>query len=417
MVLRIVLLSLGFLLWSGSDWDRRPRKREGCHPNLRAVALVDATTWEREPEAPKAVDHARFSAALVKLCARAPKERVEAYAGWVLQSAAAHGEDPFLLAAVMHRMSSCKADAKVDKGFGLTGIQPAMIKDNVRGRTLRYVVPTVAGWKEREKELSRPLTEATLKDPQTNLEWAAALLAMWREQHAFVDRDFEQNPHRHYVSHFVWGDRIVSDREEDRIFTDRRRLLGYYGLPTPELTQVFRGMVWGSPLEASPRVVSSAPGAYRTPKRRHRGVDVEGVVGEPVLAMADGVVFFAGVDLPGQGARAAEPHNIKRVPRGRMGPGGRFVCIDHNAARGPEEAFLRSCYMHLEDVHVKAGDVVRRGDPIGTVGLTGVKHSPPHLHLEIKSDKRFYDARDVLPKILIGEPPPEPKRRKTVPRA
>jgi hypothetical protein len=52
------------------------------------------------------------------------------------------------------------------------------------------------------------------------------------------------------------------------------------------------------------------------------------------------------------------------------------------------------------------------------VGLTGVHISPPHLHLEVKSDKRLYDARDVVPGILIGVPPSDsPKRRRGQPAA
>jgi murein DD-endopeptidase MepM/ murein hydrolase activator NlpD len=293
-----------------------------------------------------------------------------------------------------------------------------MLRDNVQGRTLRYDVLQGKTWLTREKELSRPLTEATLRDPATNLEWAAALLAMWREQHHAVEMEFDQVVHRHYVSHFFWGDSVGSDREEDRVLTDRRRLLAYYGVEQKELTQSWRNVVWGSPLEAGPRVVSSAPGASRDEGlRRHKGVDVEAVIGEPVLAMADGVVWFAGVDMPGQGSRPLEPQSSRRVPKKRMGRGGIFVCIDHQAA-SPDELFLRSCYMHLDSLRVKNGDLVTRGQPIGTAGRTGVKHSPPHLHLEIKSDRRIYDARDVVPGILIGEPPPEPRRRRrNVPRS
>jgi murein DD-endopeptidase MepM/ murein hydrolase activator NlpD len=137
-------------------------------------------------------------------------------------------------------------------------------------------------------------------------------------------------------------------------------------------------------------------------------VDVEAVFGEPVLAMADGRVFFAGVDMPGLGST---PGAMSKIPRRQMGAGGRFVCIDHAGAR-TGELYLRSCYMHLEQVYVKTGDVLKRGSPIGTVGRTGMKSSAPHLHLEIKSDKHLYDARDVVPTILLGEPPPEPRPRR-----
>jgi murein DD-endopeptidase MepM/ murein hydrolase activator NlpD len=414
--LRYPLLCLVLLLTSGFDWPlSRARKREGLYPNLRALALIQPTTWEEEPESPALLDSKLFEQALTKLCSRAAPERVAEYAQWIEDNAGIYGEDPFLLGALIHRMSGCQASFDGKEGIGLAAIQPAMLKSNADGRILRYILPNDAGHLIRERTLRRPLSETALRDPQTNIEWAAALLAMWREQHEAVDRLFEQRTHRHYVSHFIWGDNIKSEREEDRVMTDRRRLLAYYGVARTESTRIFRDIPWGSPLEASPRVVSSEPGDPR-PGRKHRGVDVEAVVGEPVLAMADGVVFFAGVDLPGQGARELDPANIKRVRRGRMGAGGRFICIDH-AGAGPDEQYLRSCYMHLEDTHVQSGDVVKRGQSIGTVGTTGVKHSAPHLHLEIKSDKRLYDARAVVPGILIGDPPPPPKRKKKrVPR-
>jgi murein DD-endopeptidase MepM/ murein hydrolase activator NlpD len=124
--------------------------------------------------------------------------------------------------------------------------------------------------------------------------------------------------------------------------------------------------------------------------------------------MADGKVFFSGVDMPGRGATALSPTAMRSIPKRQMGAGGRFVCIDHAGAL-PGELYLRSCYMHLEQVYVSTGDVVQRGTPLGTVGRTGMKSSAPHLHLEIKSDRHLYDARDVVPTILLGEPPPEPK--------
>ncbi|MFT3924978.1 MAG: M23 family metallopeptidase [Myxococcales bacterium] len=406
---------------SGSGFpEGRPRKREGLHANLRSVQLLQHQ-WAKEPESPAAIDRVMFAQALTKLCAGMPTERAERYAAYIEDSARAHGEDPFLLAALMHRMSLCRPDYSNAIGHGLTALDPGMLKDNVRGRTLRYLVPQGSGASvEREKTLSRPLTEESALDAETNLEWAAAVLSMFREQHGGLDGDADQVAHRHYVSHFIWGDKVPSDREEDRVFTDRRRLLENYGVHQVEPTSTYRNIVWGSPLQASPRVVSSAPGAARDAGlRRHKGVDVESVQGEPVLAMADGVVFFAGVDLPGQGARPLDPKQVKRVKRARMGRGGRFVCIDHGPG-GPleDEAFLQSCYMHLEEIHVATGEVVKRGQPIGTVGRTGCKHSPPHLHLEIKSDKRRYDAREFVPGILIGEPPHEKwKRRKPkVPR-
>ncbi|HEX6245978.1 MAG TPA: M23 family metallopeptidase [Polyangiales bacterium] len=388
------------------------RRREGLHANLRSVALLQHE-WDAEPESPRVIDRAKFSAALSELCHGMSPERADRYAGWIDDSARAHGEDPFLLAALMHRMTLCRESYANAIGRGLTALDLGMLKENIDGNVLRYTLPQGADFVERERTLSQALTEKSALDPQVNLEWAAAVLAMFREQHASLDHDGDQLPHRHHVSHFIWGDHVPSDREEDRVFTDRRRLLENYGVKPIERTTLYRNIVWGAPLQGSPRVVSSAPGASRDEGlRRHKGVDVESVLGEPVLAMADGVVFFAGVDLPGQGARPLDPSQVKRTRRMRMGRGGRFVCVDHGAKGAAEdEAFLQSCYMHLDEIHVSTGDVVKRGQPIGTVGRTGCKHSPPHLHLEIKSDKRRYDARDFVPNHLIGEPPHEKWKR------
>lgn len=409
--LYLVLLCLGCLAIAPfPKW--KARTRAGVIPNRRAANLIDPALWRGEPRSPAPIDPGRFRAALANVCGLMPAERNARYAGWILESAQRHGEDPFLLAAIVHRMTRCDPLTKAVEGLGLAAIQPEMYLENVRGRVLRYSVPDGLGWAEREKTLPKPLTAGVLGNPQDNLEWAAALLSMWREQHGAVDNKFEQSPHRHYVSHFIWGDRVESSRAEDRVFTDRRRLLMHYGIPLPTNTVPFRGVPWGCPLEAGPRVVSSSPGASREEGlRRHRGVDVESVMGEPVLAMADGVVNFAGVDMPGQGAIGLSPSQMENVPRRSMGAGGRFVCIDH-AGAAPEEQFLRSCYMHLEAVKVRTGDAVQRGMVIGSVGRTGMKTSAPHLHLEIKSDRRLYDARDVVPGILLGEPPPEPRWKK-----
>ncbi len=390
--------------------------------NRRAAALVAPSIWAPEPVAPAQVELPRFARALRAVCGVMPPGRADRYAEWIVRESTKHGEDPFLLAAVMYRTSRCLPDARTIEGVGLTAIQPSMYRDNARGRRLSYAFFDGKGWSERRKELGSGFFEASLAKAEANLEWAAALLSMWREQHEAVDEKFPNEPHRHYVSHFVWGDRVKSARAEDRIFTDRRRLLLHYGVSLPSPTHTFRDVVWGSPLEGAPRVVSSQPGADREEGlRRHRGVDVEATFGEPVLSVADGRVSFAGVDLPGHANNAAmDPAQIAKVPRKDLGHGGRYVCVTHVDGAGgaligedgKPEAWLRSCYMHLEEVRVRVGQKVARGDVIGTVGRTGMKRSAPHLHLEIKTDRKLYDAREVLVGSLIGEPPVEPKKKK-----
>jgi murein DD-endopeptidase MepM/ murein hydrolase activator NlpD len=88
--------------------------------------------------------------------------------------------------------------------------------------------------------------------------------------------------------------------------------------------------------------------------RPHMGLDISAPVGTPVIAPADGIVTSAGTE--------AEY--------------GRLVCIDHG------HGFL-TMYGHLQEMHVKAGDKIRAGQVLGTVGTSG-NTTGPHLHYEVR---------------------------------
>ncbi|MDH5492757.1 MAG: M23 family metallopeptidase, partial [Myxococcales bacterium] len=322
------------------------------------------------------------------------------------------GEDPFLLAALSYRMGRCRPEAEEMNGIGLTSIPRQMYGDQLRRGSYRYWTREGGEWREQSVRVDRfPFAGPRLARPEENLYFAAAILSVWRRQHEDVDHAFEQVPHRHHVSHFVWGDRVRSDRAEDRILTDRRRMLQYYGSYAQPAPIVVRGGAMGVPLDGWPRVVSSYLGAERDGgERSHRGIDVESVLGEPVRALAGGRVNFAGVDLPGH--RSSENMSneaLMAVPRGDLGAGGRYVCVLHDASPG----WLRSCYMHLETVEVSWGQQVARGDRIGTVGRTGMRTSAPHLHLELHAPNELLDPSELLRGHLIGRrPEPEPRRRR-----
>jgi murein DD-endopeptidase MepM/ murein hydrolase activator NlpD len=236
-----------------------------------------------------------------------------------------------------------------------------------------------------------------------NVWYAAGLLAMWREQHAGLDASFEQDTHRHYVSHWYWGDRVRNPRLEDRVLGDRRRLLQYYGAVQPMAPTEREGVLMGCPLDGGPRVITSGLGSERDGgERRHRGIDLESLPGEPVRAIADGRVVFAGVDLPGNREhRNLRPEEYESVPRGDLGRGGRYACIAHRRRDGGS---LTSCYMHMETVEVVNGQTVTRGDRIGSVGRTGMQDSAAHLHLELKTSQRIYDPAQVMHGLVIGRP-------------
>jgi murein DD-endopeptidase MepM/ murein hydrolase activator NlpD len=118
-----------------------------------------------------------------------------------------------------------------------------------------------------------------------------------------------------------------------------------------------RGRISG--LFGSQRIYRGEPGAP------HSGVDVAGAAGTPVVAPADGVVILA----------AASPFTLE----------GNLLMIDHGMG-------LNSAFLHLSRIDVNVGDVVRQGQPIGAIGMTG-RATGPHLHWGMKwNDERVDPA-------------------------
>ena len=397
----------------------RARRRPGATYNELAAERVRPEDWPSEPVAPAQVELERFTRALSLLCNDPTPARAHDRAAMIVEQASARDLDPFLLGALVYRTSRCRYDKEDLGGLGLTLIPMAMYQGGFRRRSYQYFVRDGARWVERSLALPRfAFVPGTLLRAESNLYFAAGLLAMWRDQHAGVDAAFEQAPHRHFVSHFIWGDKVKSARGEDRVLTDRRRLLEYYGALPPRAPLAYRGLSLASPLDGAPRVVSSGLGFVRDDgARTHRGVDVESEFGEPVRAIEDGLVTFSGVDLPGQRKHEQLARAVTNAyDRKALGHGGRYACVQHAPSDG---AFLRSCYMHLESVAVEYGERVQRGDLIGTVGRTGMQASAPHLHIELLGPEGLHDPAEVLRGHLIGTPvefePPRKKPARTRP--
>jgi murein DD-endopeptidase MepM/ murein hydrolase activator NlpD len=58
-------------------------------------------------------------------------------------------------------------------------------------------------------------------------------------------------------------------------------------------------------------------------------------------------------------------------------------------------------YAHLSKLDVKAGDVVKAGQKIGSSGNTG-NSSGPHLHFEMRDNIRWSAGKDLDPSGLLG---------------
>ena len=100
---------------------------------------------------------------------------------------------------------------------------------------------------------------------------------------------------------------------------------------------------------------------YKVPMK-HNGLDIIAPAGEPVHAVADGVVTD--------------------VIKSRKGLGN-VVVISHGNG-------YKTRYAHLADIETRKGRKVRRGTRIGYVGVSGNSFAP-HLHYEVMRDTLVLD--------------------------
>ncbi len=114
---------------------------------------------------------------------------------------------------------------------------------------------------------------------------------------------------------------------------------------------------------------SSGYGMRRHPilgySRMHKGIDFRAHYGEPIHAVTDGTVEFAG----------------------RHGGHGNFVKLQHGGG-------METGYAHMSRIAVRPGQRVRRGQVIGYVGSTGLS-TGPHLHYEMYRGGKTVDPTGV----------------------
>ncbi|MDX9907331.1 MAG: M23 family metallopeptidase [Bacteroidales bacterium] len=87
--------------------------------------------------------------------------------------------------------------------------------------------------------------------------------------------------------------------------------------------------------------------------------------------------FHEGVDFsapPGTDIYATGDGKVLQADRSKTGYGNQIV-IDHGFG-------YKTMYAHLQSFKVRAGETVKRGQVIGTLGSTG-KSTSPHLHYEV----------------------------------
>ena len=104
----------------------------------------------------------------------------------------------------------------------------------------------------------------------------------------------------------------------------------------------------------------------RRTSKKHNGVDFAGKPDSPIFVTADGVVRHAGW-----------------VPSF-----GQAILVDHGFG-------YSTLYAHTAGAQVKAGDVVKRGDKIATMGSSG-RSTGTHLHYEVWKDGQPVNPRNYF---------------------
>ena len=127
----------------------------------------------------------------------------------------------------------------------------------------------------------------------------------------------------------------------------------------PASAEGFRKPVMGNITQSYGCTGYGANPAKGSCRHFHDGVDIAAASGRKVRASADGYVAYVGYSPWDTGARAF------------------VVIIGHSNS-------YETVYAHLRPTRkVRAGERVRRGDVIGTVGMTGLT-TGPHVHWEVK---------------------------------
>ena len=107
---------------------------------------------------------------------------------------------------------------------------------------------------------------------------------------------------------------------------------------------------------------------YGYRKRPHLGTDFAAPIGTPILATASGTVLESR----------------------RRGGNGKYVKIRHNGTYSTQ-------YLHMRKQNVKKGQVVKQGDVIGWIGMTGNTGGPHVCYRFWKNGKQVDPLKEKLP--------------------
>ena len=172
--------------------------------------------------------------------------------------------------------------------------------------------------------------------------------------------------------------RKVSPTKQDmkRINAERKQLRAARRVMSadPRFTGGFMWPVTGrvSGIYGSQRILNGEK------RRPHFGVDIAAPTGTPIVAASDGRALLVHQD---------------------MFFTGKTVMIDHGLGIG-------TIYIHMDAIEVKKGALVRRGQLIGRIGMTG-RATGPHLHWGLT-----WRGVSLDPALMVGPMPKVAKNKK-----
>lgn len=112
----------------------------------------------------------------------------------------------------------------------------------------------------------------------------------------------------------------------------------------------------------------------KQPRKPHSGIDIAAPIGTPITAPANGKVILTGDFFFN----------------------GNSVFLDHGQG-------LITMYCHMDAIDVKEGEIINRGEKLGTIGMTG-RVTGPHLHWSVSMNNARIDPNLVVPVLQQKDP-------------
>lgn len=184
-----------------------------------------------------------------------------------------------------------------------------------------------------------------------------------------------------------------------------------HGAPVVGATVIVQGTTGDATAAAPPSLRSSArwihplAGARELPHSAGRRFGAD----RPGPRPAECGAGHCGVDLGherGRSVHAVADGTLALVYPQLRGRAGRYVAIDHAGG-------LRTFYMHLDEVRadLMVGAPIAAGEPLGTVGTSGVYVSGPHLHFALSQEqdgRNFYIDPEAMLRDAVVLPADRP---------